>query len=89
MAAPIIVPITPKDTWVKVSGANGVTSGQIDITKNSPNQYLRTYVDKGATAPVGKTKALQFFEGFEIENATLIDQYVMAVGAVGEVLASL
>ncbi len=89
MTTPLIVAIAPADTWVKVSGANGVTSGQIDILKSGPNAYLRTYVPTGDAAPVGTAKALRADNGFEIENSTLIDQYVMAVGAVGEVLASL
>ena len=89
MTAPAIVPITPADAWVKVSGANGITSGQFDITKSGPNGYLRTYVDKGAAAPVGITKALKFFDNFEFENSVLSDVYIMAQGAAGEILASL
>jgi hypothetical protein len=87
MADPVIVAITPADTWVKVAGP--VTSGQIDALKSGPNAYLRTYVDAGGAAPSGKTKALRFFNNFQIESSVSIDVYVMAVGAVGEVLASL
>ena len=87
MADPVIIAITPKDTWVKV--ATAVTAGQIDILKSGPTAYIRTFVDTGNPAPTGTTKALRFFDNFSIENSTLIDQYVMSVGAVGEVLASL
>jgi hypothetical protein len=88
MADPVVVAI-PADTWTKVSGAAGITSGQFDILKSGPNAYYRTYNAFGTGLPANNSTALIFFDNFQFENATLSDVYVKAVGAAGSILASI
>lgn len=89
MAEPVIIAISPANTWVKVSGDNGINHGQFDVTKSGPYAYLRAYVDFGEPAPVDDTKALRFYRNFEFSNTVLSDVYIKAIDGVGEILASI
>jgi len=89
MANPVIVDITPKDTWVKV--ATAVTYGEVWVINNDPN-YLHTYKLTGEAAPNDTTdrpKAVNLDINASIAHDALIDVYVMATGAVGQVRVDL
>jgi len=87
MPAPVITAISPADTWVKV--ATNVKAGR--ITKaDTIKQYVHTYVDTGAAAPVGLTLARPFIgKCAKIESSYPIDVYVLCKGDTGSVMVEL
>lgn len=87
MATPVIVNITPQNTWVKV--ASSVKAGK--LTKSDTiKDYLHTYVDAGGTAPTGLTLSRPFdLNSALIKSDTPIDVYVYCKDDTGSMLVEL
>jgi len=88
MADPVIIEITPADTWQLV--ATNVTQGFIHII-GGPARYVQTYRDTGEAAPTDAEEGVSFdISGSEAIAATLgIDVYVQARGIPGKVRVDL
>lgn len=87
MANPVIVPITPVDTWVKV--ATNVTTGMIHILDVEPDRYLWTYRVTAGPVPTNDTEIVPFNPALQISASAGIDVYVKTKGKVGSVRADL
>jgi hypothetical protein len=87
MANPAVTACT-KDAWTKV--ATSVTSGQVHILSNAPNQYSHTYRVTGDPAPTTLAEAVTLSQvSTPISSPSNIDVYIYAHGAAGSVRVDL
>lgn len=89
MADPVVVAITPADTWVKV--ATNVINGNITIKESGPDAYYYDNRDTGGAAPTDLSTAINFDKsGTEIiSNNVGIDVYVYSGGSPGTVIVDI
>ena len=88
MADPVIIVISPADTWQLV--ATNVTQGFIHVL-GGPSRYVQTYRDTGEAAPTDTEEGVSLdASGSEAIAATAgIDVYVQSLGVPGKVRVDL
>ena len=88
MADPVVIDITPADTWQKV--ATNVVSGFV-YALGGPVKYNYTYRDTGNAPPTDKNEGVSFSDDgvIAISSSAGIDVYIMSLGAVGKVRVDL